>query len=32
VMEKPIDVGALRRVMGELLPLSEEPPAEAAGC
>ena len=32
VMEKPIDVGALRRVMVELLPLSEEPPAKAAGC
>jgi DNA-binding response OmpR family regulator len=32
VMEKPVDVGALRRVMGELLPLPEEPPSKAAGC
>ena len=31
-VEKPVDVASLRRVIGDLLPLSGARPAKAAGC
>jgi CheY-like chemotaxis protein len=31
VLEKPVNVGALRRAIGELLPLAEDPAAGTTG-